>query len=319
MSAVFILRKIRRRATRAKPRDKLSQKERIKEITDQLEAGVQAVFESDAYKDYLKCMSKFHSYSLNNCLLIAQQMPEATCVAGYKAWQKDHGRYVRKGEKGIKILAPCRFKKEIEDDQKPGEKKEIEYTGFKITHVFDLAQTEGKELPTIGAEELSGDVAGYKKLFKALNAISPVPIRFEDIEGGAKGYYSDSEQRIAIKSGMSEAQTVKTMIHEIAHATYHAKDRADPAAELDRSHKETEAESIAYCVASALAAEHGFKLDTSEYSFPYVASWAKGKDTTVLKESLERIRTASDEMITGIDQSLEKQMKREQQNRDQER
>lgn len=185
--------------------DRKSQKERIKELTEKLEEGVKAVFESDRYKEYLACMSKFHNYSLNNCLLISAQYPAATAVAGYRSWQQNFGRQVRKGEKAIKILAPCKYKVETEEKDENGDPKMMELTGFRVVSVFALEQTEGKELPSIGVDELTGDVSDYQKIFNALVSISPAPVGFEDIESGAKGYYHDGEKRIAIKSGMSQA------------------------------------------------------------------------------------------------------------------
>ena len=290
---------------------KKSQKDRIRELTEKLEEGVKAVFESDRYKEYLQCMSKFHNYSINNCLLIAAQYPAASAVAGYRSWQKNFGRQVKKGEKGIKILAPCKYKVETEEKDENGDPKLKELTGFRVVTVFDLAQTEGKELPSIGADELTGDVKDYEKIFKALVSISPVPIRFEEIEGGAKGYYHDGEKRIALQSGMSEAQTIKTLLHEVSHATYHSRDSMEEETPIDRRHKETEAESIAFCVGSALGI-----VDSSDYTFPYLASWSSGKETKELKDSLERIRSASDEMITKIDRSLQKKVSRGQKSRD---
>lgn len=283
-----------------------TQKERIKEITEQLEAGVTAVFESDAYKAYLKCMSKFHNYSLNNTLLIALQRPDASLVCGYQAWKKDHGRQVRKGEKGIKIIAPCKYKVELEEKDDDGNQKIAEYTGFKIATVFDVAQTEGKELPSIGVNELAGDVGGYRKLFNALTEICPVPIYTEDIQNGAKGYYSDAERKIVIKSDMSQLQTIKTMIHEMAHEKLHAKENLDPDHPVDRRTREVEAEGVAFCVSSA------FKLDVSDYSMSYIAGWSSDKNIKELRSSLERIRSASNEMITDMDRALERQAKREQ-------
>ena len=291
--------------------DRKSQKERIRELTEKLEEGVKAVFESDRYKEYLQCMSKFHNYSINNCLLIAAQYPAASAVAGYRSWQKNFGRQVKKGEKGIKILAPCKYKVETEEKDENGDPKLMELTGFRVVTVFDLAQTEGKELPSIGADELAGDVKDYEKIFKALVSISPVPVRFEEIEGGAKGYYHDGEKRIALQSGMSEAQTIKTLLHEVSHATYHSREAMKEETPIDQRHKETEAESIAFCVGSALGI-----VDSSDYTFPYLASWASGKETKELKDSLERIRAASDDMITKIDQSLQKQVSRGQKSRD---
>ena len=283
-----------------------TQKERIKEITEQLEAGVVEVFESDAYKAYLKCMSKFHNYSLNNTLLIALQRPDASLVAGYQAWKRDHGRQVRKGEKGIKIIAPCKYKVELDEQDADGKQKIAEYTGFKVATVFDITQTEGKELPAIGVKELTGDVSDYRKLFNALTEICPVPIFSEDIQNGAKGYFSDTERKIVIKSDMSQLQTIKTMIHEMAHEKLHAREHLDRDHPVDRRTKEVEAESIAYTIC-----QH-YGLNSSDYSFSYVAGWSSGKEVKELKASLERIRSAADEMITGIDKALEKQAKREQ-------
>ena len=299
---------------RTRSPDKKSQKERIKEITDQLEAGIQELFESDKFKDYLTCMSKFHNYSLNNTILIAMQKPDATLVAGYKAWQTDHGRTVRKGEHGIKILAPCKFKVTVESNENDilensgnDEKtKVMEYLRFKITHVFDVSQTEGKELPSIGIDELTGDVREYRSMYKALVRTCPVAIVMEEIEGGAKGYYNDTDKRIAILAGMSEMQTIKTIIHEMAHQKMHGEENADPEHPVDRRTKEVEAESVAYTVCQHLG------LDTSDYSFGYIAGWSSTRDTKELKASLERIRSASDELITEIDKNLEHFRKREQ-------
>ena len=299
---------------RTRSPDKKSQKERIKEITDQLEAGIQELFESDKFKDYLTCMSKFHNYSLNNTILIAMQKPDATLVAGYKAWQTDHGRTVKKGEHGIKILAPCKFKVTVENDENrtlensgnDEKTKVMEYLRFKITHVFDVSQTEGKELPSIGIDELTGDVREYRSMYKALLRTCPVPVVMEEIEGGAKGYYNDSEKRIAILAGMSEMQTIKTIIHEMAHQKMHGEENADPEHPVDRRTKEVEAESVAYTVCQHLG------LDTSDYSFGYIAGWSSTRDTKELKASLERIRSASDELITEIDKNLEHFRKREQ-------
>ena len=291
---------------RTRSPDKKTQKERIKEITEKLEAGVAAVLESDAYKAYLKCMSKFHNSSLNNTLLIALQRPDASLCASYTSWQKDHGRQVRKGEKGIKIIAPCKYKVELDEKDEDGKQKIAERTGFKVVTTFDISQTDGPELPTVGVNELVGEVGDYRKLFNALTEMCPVPIYTEDIRNGAKGYYSDSDRKIVIKSDMSQLQTIKTMIHEMAHEKLHAKDSLDKDHPVDRRTKEVEAESIAYTIC-----QH-YGLDSSEYSFSYVAGWSSGKDVKELKASLERIRSAADEMITGIDKALEKQAKREQ-------
>ena len=288
--------------------------ERMKEITDRLETGIQELFESERYKAYLTTMSKFHSYSFNNTLLIAMQGGQL--VAGYNKWRDDFHRNVKKGEKAIKILAPAPFKakKEVQKldaqgrpvmgkDGKPvTEVKEIQVPAFKIVSVFDVSQTEGEPLPSIGVEELTGSVERYGEFFKALEQTSPVPIGFEDIPGGSHGYYHLTEKRIAIQEGMSELQTLKTAIHEIAHSKLHAIDPEAPAIEQadrpDSRTREVQAESVAYAVC-----QH-YGLDTSDYSFGYVAGWSSGKDLKELKASLETIRATAHELITTIDGHL---------------
>lgn len=288
--------------------------ERMKEITDRLETGIQELFESERYKAYLTTMSKFHSYSFNNTLLIAMQGGQL--VAGYNKWRDDFHRNVRKGEKAIKILAPAPFKakKEVQKldaqgrpvmgkDGKPvTEVQEIQVPAFKIVSVFDVSQTEGEPLPSIGVEELTGSVERYGEFFKALEQTSPVPIGFEDIPGGSHGYYHLTEKRIAIQEGMSELQTLKTAIHEIAHSKLHAIDPEAPAIEQadrpDSRTREVQAESVAYAVC-----QH-YGLDTSDYSFGYVAGWSSGKDLKELKASLETIRATAHELITTIDGHL---------------
>ena len=288
--------------------------ERMKEITDRLQTGIQELFESERYKAYLTTMSKFHSYSFNNTLLIAMQGGQL--VAGYNKWRDDFHRNVRKGEKAIKILAPAPFKakKEVQKldaqgrpvmgkDGKPvTEVKEIQVPAFKIVSVFDVSQTEGEPLPSIGVEELTGSVERYGEFFKALEQTSPVPIGFEDIPGGSHGYYHLTEKRIAIQEGMSELQTLKTAIHEIAHSKLHAIDPEAPAIEQadrpDSRTREVQAESVAYAVC-----QH-YGLDTSDYSFGYVAGWSSGKDLKELKASLETIRATAHELITTIDGHL---------------
>ena len=288
--------------------------ERMKEITDRLETGIQELFESERYKAYLTTMSKFHSYSFNNTLLIAMQGGQL--VAGYNKWRDDFHRNVKKGEKAIKILAPAPFKakKEVQKldaqgrpvmgkDGKPvTEVQEIQIPAFKIVSVFDVSQTEGEPLPSIGVEELTGSVERYGEFFKALEQTSPVPIGFEDIPGGSHGYYHLTEKRIAIQEGMSELQTLKTAIHEIAHSKLHAIDPEAPAIEQadrpDSRTREVQAESVAYAVC-----QH-YGLDTSDYSFGYVAGWSSGKDLKELKASLETIRATAHELITTIDGHL---------------
>ena len=288
--------------------------DRMKEITDRLETGIQELFESERYKAYLTSMAKFHSYSFNNTLLIAMQGGQL--VAGYNKWRDDFHRNVKRGEKGIKILAPAPYKvkKEMpkldeqgqpvmDKDGKPlTEVQETQVPAFKIVSVFDVSQTEGEPLPSIGVDELAGNVEQYEDFFKALEQTSPVPMAFEDIPGGSHGYYHLTEKRIAIQEGMSELQTLKTAIHEIAHSKLHAIDPEAPAIEQadrpDSRTREVQAESIAYTVC-----QH-YGLDTSDYSFGYVAGWSSGKDLKELKASLETIRATAHELITTIDGHL---------------
>jgi len=290
-----------------------TQYQKVKEITDQLEQGIQDLFESEKYMSWLRTMSKFHDYSLNNTLLIAFQRPDATLVAGYTAWQKQFGRQVQKGEKAIKILAPAPYKEKVEmekidpitrtpildADGKPvREVQEVTRPAFKVVSVFDVSQTEGREIPSLGVDELSGDVREYEMFFEALKRSCPVPMEFENIEGSAKGYYHQMEQRIAIREGMSQVQTIKTAIHEMAHQRLHAVDPLDEKSEIinqSRSSKEVEAESVAYTVC-----QH-YGIETSDYSFAYVAGWSHGKETPELKASLNTIRKTANEMITEID------------------
>lgn len=294
-----------------------SQFEKVKEITDKLEAGIKELMDSDKFKEYLKCLSKFHNYSLGNTILIAMQKPDATLVAGYTAWKNQFGRQVQKGEQGIRILAPTPYKKKMEvdivdpstgrarinpDGTKQTELKEIMVPAFKVVSVFDVSQTDGRPLPSIGVNELTGDVRQYEMFFEALKRSCPVPIAFEQIDSGAKGYYHTVDHRIALQEGMSQVQTIKTLIHEMTHQKLHSMDPKEMSPEeprLTRNAKEVEAESVAYTVA-----QH-FGIETSDYSFAYIAGWSAGKDTPELKASLDRIRKAADEMITGIDEQLQ--------------
>ena len=346
--------------------------QQVREITDKLEQGIKELFESERFKEYLRTMSKFYHYSFSNTLLIAMQKPEATYVAGYTSWQRNFDRQVMKGEKGIKILAPAPYKAKEEREkidpstQKPvldadgkpvTETVEVMRPAFKVVSVFDISQTDGKELPDIIVDELSGSMENYAAFFEALKQESPAPIAFEDIPGGAKGYFSPVENRIAIQEGMSEIQTIKTAIHEIAHAKLHSIDRPEPeptwkivmisdggtkrdflsgfaseaeaneAAEhegwrfvdenrfewrleveedtsavqemrKDRHTKEVEAESVAYTVCQR------YGIETSDYSFGYIAGWSSDKETKELKGSLETIRKTAAEMIDSIDAKL---------------
>ena len=292
--------------------------EKLKEITDRLEQGIKELFDSERYKEYLRVMSKFHNYSFNNTLLIAMQKPDASLVAGFSAWKNNFQRNVVKGEKGIKIIAPSPFKIKQEMDKidpatnkpvmgadgKPvKEEKEITIPAFKVVSVFDVSQTEGKELPDIAVDTLTGDVERFKDVFAALEKASPVPIGFEKIEGGAHGYYHLEEKRIAIDFGLSELQTLKTAIHEIAHAKLHDIDLNAPKEEQqdrpDRRTREVQAESVAYAVC-----QH-YGLDTSDYSFGYVAGWSSGRELDELKSSLETIRATAAEIINSIDGHLQ--------------
>lgn len=302
--------------------------EKIRQITDKLEQGVHQIFESDNYRAYLSTMAKFHNYSLNNTILIAMQKPDATLVAGYTAWQKNHDRHVKKGEKGIQIIAPSPYKVKQERDAldpsgKPRmdaqgnpmkEVVEVEYQAFKVATVFDISQTEGKELPSIGVSELTGGVEGYDALFEALKATCPVPIAFEDIPSGAKGYYHTEDHRIALQEGMSQMQTIKTLVHEMSHERMHSHEKEKPVEErLSRRSMEVEAESVAFVVGTALSAEHPeLKLDFSDYSFGYIAGWSSGKETAELKASLGRIQATASEMISEIEGHLQELQKSEQ-------
>ena len=287
--------------------------EKLKEITDRLEQGITELFDSERYKEYLKVMSKFHNYSFRNTVLIAMQKPDASLLAGFSAWKNNFERNVMRGQKGIKIIAPSPYKIKQEmqkidphtqkpiigKDGKPvTEEKEITIPAYKVLSVLDVSQTEGKELPDIAVDELTGDVDRYKDFFAALEKTSPVPIAFENIEGGSHGYYHLEDKRIAINEGMSELQTLKTAIHEIAHAKLHDVDLNAPPEQqnrVDRHTCEVEAESVAYTVC-----QH-FGLDTSDYSFGYVAGWSSGKEMTELKASLETIQTTAKELITEIE------------------
>ena len=295
--------------------DAKTEKQKVQEITEKLEQGIKELFESEKYKTYLNTMSKFHNYSFNNTMLIAMQKPDATLVAGFKAWQKNFDRHVKKGEKGIRILAPAPYKIKEERDKidpvtqellldKDGnpQKEEVEITipAFRAVSVFDVAQTDGKPIPELAAKELLSDVEGYQDMIRAVEAISPVPIELEEIAGDSKGYYDREAKRIAVQENMSESQTLKTMIHEVAHSKLHSKEvEQDEQMRKDRNTKEVEAESIAYTVC-----QH-FGIDTSDYSFGYIAGWSSGRDTKELRASMDTIRRTASELITGIEEQLQ--------------
>lgn len=277
----------------------------IVELTDRLENGIIELYASDKYAQYITAMSRFHNYSFGNSLLILLQCPHASRVAGYVTW-KQLGRHVKARENGIQILAPCGFRAVLEtekldpqtgqtlygpDGRPLTEKKPILPSSFKIAHVFDISQTEGRELPQIGVSELRGDVADYSGIYNRLTALSPLPVEQADFSGSAKGYTSFAENRIVIRPGMSQAQTVKTLVHEIAHARLHSPDEQSKKL---RSQKEVEAESIAYVVCQY------YGIDTSEYSLAYVAGWSRGRELTELKASLDAIHRTAGEIIDAI-------------------
>jgi len=283
----------------------------LKDVTDKLEQGIQDLFNSDRYKEYLSVMAKFYNYSINNTILIAMQKPDATLVAGFSAWQKNFERTVKKGEKGIKIIAPCPRKiiKEVtkidpvtkapmrdESGKVITRQEEVTIPAFKVVTVFDVSQTDGKELPRLAVDSLSGQVEQYEDFFKALSATSPVPVSFEKLHPEIHGYYSSMTQNIVIAEGMSELQTLKTFIHEISHSMLHGKEGEEH--RVDRNTKEVQAESIAYTVC-----QH-YGLDTSDYSFGYVAGWSHTKGLDELKNSLSIIHSTAQKIIENVDKSI---------------
>ena len=292
----------------------VDRKQQMKEITERLEQGVKDIFTSEMYTTYLRTMAKFHNYSFNNTLLIAMQRPDATLVAGFNAWKNKFNRYVKKGEKGIQIIAPAPIK-EVEEREKidkdtglavlnengEPEMERVEYVvpRFRVTTIFDVSQTDGEPIPSLEVNELTASVKDYALLTSAIEQVSPVPMRFDEIEGDAKGYYSDADKEICIQVGMGESQTIKTMIHEVAHAMLHNSDSMKQRGEeKDRLTKETEAESIAFTVCSVLG------IDTSDYSFPYVASWASGKEMKELKDSMDTIRLTAADFLEKLEAAV---------------
>ena len=283
--------------------------ERVAELTEKLETGIMDLYASDSYAKYISAMAKFHNYSFSNALLILFQRPDASFVAGYNTW-KQLGRQVKRGEQGIMILAPCGFSAVLEyekidpitgqtvigpDGQPETVKKPVLPNRFKIAHVFDMSQTEGKELPQIGVSELTGEVDDYSGIFDRLAALSPLPVQQKDFPGDAKGYTSFAENCVVVRSGMSQVQTIKTLVHEIAHAKLHnPADILDPTKQKQKRQKEVEAESIAYVVCQY------YGIDTSDYSLGYVAGWSRGEELTELKASLETIHRTAGEIIDAI-------------------
>ena len=282
-------------------------------IMQSLESGVEELFTSNRYQEFLKTMAKFHNYSFNNTMLIAMQRPDATLVTSYKNWQS-MGRQVMKGEKGITIIAPAPYKKMkekevLDENQRPimgtdgkpkTEKVEVTVPHFKAVTVFDIAQTSGEPIQTLAPELLTAAVQDFDSFMQAIQKISPVPIRFDEIDGNANGYYHNADKEIVIKKGLSESQTLKTAIHETAHAKLHDKEIMESlGVEKDRLTKEVEAESIAYCVCSS------FGLDTSDYSFPYIAGWSSSREMKEMKASMDVIRKTAGEMIDQLTEELE--------------
>ena len=280
---------------------------KVKSILKKLEEGVKDLFTSEKYKQYLSTMSKFHHYSFNNTILIAMQKPDATLVAGYTAWKQKFHRQVKKGEKGITILAPVKLKEKEADDSKTevenDEKEHKIHLLFRPVSVFDVSQTEGEPLPSLGVDELTGNAEGYDAFMQAMSKLSPVPIRFDEIKGGAKGYYHTVDKEIVIKKDMSELQTMKTCVHEVSHALLHDRDKMkNEGIEKDQQTKEVEAESVAYVVCSY------FNLDTGkDYSFPYIGMWSSSKEMNELKASMDTIQKTATGLIDGIEANMEKQ------------
>ena len=282
--------------------------ERLKELTEKLEQGVSEIFTSGRYAEYLSAMSKFHTYSFGNVMLILMQNPTASHVAGFHTWKKEFGRNVKAHESGLKILAPCPYRRFIEQDKldKDGkpvldaagkplrERTLVQLMRFRIVTVFDISQTEGKELPSIGVSELNGDIAHFEELANAITSVSPVPILYEAPHGAAKGCFNHVTEEILVRPGMSQKQTLKTMLHEISHATLHRRKKNEPPSK-DQHTREVEAESVAYVVC-----QH-FGIDTSDYSFGYVAGWSKGKELDELKASLDTIRSCAAGLIDAIE------------------
>lgn len=314
---LFFCRRERVNGMTMKNHDKLSaQAEKVKEITEKLEYGIKELFESRKYEEYLRTLSKLHNYSFNNTVLISLQKPDASMVAGYTSWQANFHRNVKKGEQGIKILAPSPYKvwKEVEKTDpvtqnilldKNGlpqtERVQVIILAYKVAYVYDVSQTEGEEIPEI-ATILKDEVQEYEKMFSAVKMVSPVPVELKLIEGNANGYYSQTEKVIVVKDGMSQAQTLKTAIHEVSHAILHDKDTGTEKEEQpDRRTKEVEAESVAYTVCCHLG------LDTSDYSFGYIAGWSSGKELAELKASMNVIRDTASMIIRRIEECLVRQ------------
>lgn len=313
------IKKLEKRRNLSMP-EKMSNKDRLREITENIETGIKELFESDKYRQYLSTMSRFHRYSLNNTMLIYMQMPDATLVAGFNKWQNQFERHVKKGEHGITIIAPTPFKKKIEEQKldpetkapvldRDGkivtEEKEVEIPMFRPVKVFDVSQTDGKPLPQL-ASDLSGNVQQYDAFMEALRRTSPVPMTIQPIHDGSDGYFSLTDQRIAIREGMSEVQTVSAAVHEITHSILHNREKErmeqaagdetkEPPKPKDRHTEEVEAESVSYAVCQY------YGIQTGDNSFGYIATWSNGKELPELKASLETINKTASGLITDID------------------
>ena len=303
-------------------------KDRLKEITDSIEQGIKDLFQSDRYAQFLRTMSRFHHYSVNNTMLIYMQKPDATLIAGFNKWRDQFSRNVMRGEKGIKIIAPTPFKKKIEEEKLDPdtkapvldadgkvimEEKEIKIPMYKVVSVFDVSQTDGKPLPTL-ANDLTGNVKQYEIFMEALRRSSPVPLAFEEMEPNTDGYFSEKDQRVALRSGMSEVQTVSAAVHEITHATLHnyeqnrlaaaqSDETAEPPKPKDRRTEEVEAESVSYAVCQY------YGIQTGENSFGYIASWSRDKELPELRASLETINKTASGLISDIDQNFREVLK----------
>lgn len=268
----------------------------MEKLTSLLEQGLETYACSDKYKDLLKTMSKFYTYSAGNCLLILTQCPDASYVAGYGSWKTYFNRYVKQGAKAIYIKAPCKYKKKTEDGE------DEDRLGFKAAHVFDISDTEpipGTPSVAIGVDNLSGSVNGFSDLIQCLEFVSSVPVSYENVKRKANGYYTEKDEaRIVIKSGMSEVQTVKTLIHEISHAELHNSARTKTEKKKGKEQKELEAESVAFIVC------HHYNIDTSDYSFPYVLGWAGETFKDILQDSMSDIQKTAAKIINGIDEHM---------------
>ena len=285
-----------------------SMEERVKALTEKLESGVKEIYASDRYAEYMAAMSKFHHYSFGNIVLILFQCPKASSIAGIKTWN-ELGRHVNKGEHGIQILAPCPYQREVlkekkdpatgqvlygPDGQPLKDKSYVEANRYRVVTVFDISQTSGKELPSIKPTELTGDVDDFEAIYQRLSALSPLPIIYDALPGQARGQTNFLEEKIILRPGMSQLQTIKTLVHEITHAMLHDPDHRPPGILLDRRAKEVEAESVAYVVC-----QH-FGLDTADYSLNYVAGWSRGKELAELKASLSIIHSTAGKIIDAI-------------------